>query len=207
MQSTPTTQTTRRAVLSGAAAVASTSAVAAPTDSGDDAELLALGRELDLVLGRWSELARTEDANQAELERVIFRATGIRFQDAPESRPIHGRPDGHFDEDPYWQTRGEIVRKSAWLSDDEYENALDKISDQAFPLSRIIVAMPARSLAGLAVKARALQFLKADTWRSARDENDDPDDVGAARFYDEVCALAGVRSLSAEAGVWDINEI
>jgi hypothetical protein len=203
------TRTSRRAVLSGAAAVASTAAVAAPADREDDTKLIELGRQLDVALAQWSQLARTEDADQAALEHEIFRITGVKFKDAPRSRPIVGT-GVRKDAEPYWQMRDDIIACTpARYSDDELGDLLKQIDARALPLCAAIAAAPARTIAGLAVKARALQYLRADVWRSRPLDDDalDQEERLQTQFYEDVCSVAGVGSLVAETGFFDPSEI
>ncbi|MGD0333912.1 MAG: hypothetical protein ABSA90_11745 [Xanthobacteraceae bacterium] len=193
-------RTTRRTIVSGAAAaVASigiTDAAIASTTASADSELLELGRAFEPILAEWAEIIRTSDADQAQFERAVLEATGISFDDAPAPGRWDSAPDS------YWRSRDEILKRlDTAESDLVWERSLTEIDAKASPIARAIFALPARTLAGLAVKARVAAFVHSDWWRPI--VPDDADRLGTRNVVDlleNICALAGVPSLAAQVG-------
>lgn len=190
-------RTTRRAIVSGAAAasIGITCTAIADTETSVDSELIELGRALDPVLAEWAKFIRISDADQAQFERAVFAATGISLEDAPPPAAVGMAQVG------YWRIRDDILKH--WHtreSDLAFERRLTEIEAKASPVVRAVLALPARTLAGIAVKARAAAFVCSDLWRCPKDNNDQLGGSDMAALLENICTIAGVPSLAAEVG-------
>jgi hypothetical protein len=174
------TATSRRAILAGAAslsaAIGTATALAAPS-SVDDAELLALGSELDLVIRDWLALRLVNDRDQASFEEEVERRTGIKFEDAPED----------YHNSVYWNIRGEVAREGGTPDTMEQWN---EIHGRKWPLVDRIMSLRATAVAGLAVQARAASLAWAEVW------DDDPDDA-LRNLIELLCDFTGVAPVPA----------
>jgi hypothetical protein len=92
----------RRAMLAGATAAIPATAIASPS-IGQDAELLALGAQLDQVEQEWLIMRVRCDKDQAAFNVRLEEDTGIAWHNAPD-----------IDEDPtgYWNTRSALSKAS-----------------------------------------------------------------------------------------------
>jgi hypothetical protein len=158
----------------------------------DDAALLELGRKLDPIIEEWAATIRENDKRRAALENEVFAATGIRIDTGQPRTPASA----------YWNAREKILEgRSDPAHDDRLMMQWDEIDERAKPLLRAIFALPALTIGGLAVKARAIAFWHSDFWRNSAD----PNDRMIAQLFDEICAAAGVRSLAADVGSFAEN--
>lgn len=178
-----TRQTTRRAVLAGSAVALATASIPNASASNADADLLALNRKFDPILREWSKRQHRGAAEYAAFEARVFEATGVeiigRF-DFLELRETMLRPEY----DAYMATRKSTrIKEDDELSDREYNSIYSRIS----PIVDAIHATPARTLAGLAVKAKAAAFDNADLWLDG-----DRERRGLTKILEAVCALASV---------------
>jgi hypothetical protein len=148
-----------------------------------DADLIALGHQLDPIIAEWSRLLASEQAQAAAFNAIVFEKTGI--PKAPEST----------DEQPaYWE-----VRRNLALSDEARAATKDigtvvrRIDRNGMPLALSIASLPpARSLAGLAVKARAATFCNPELWQEG-----DGYQTQLALLIENVWTLASVQPIGA----------
>jgi hypothetical protein len=173
------TETTRRAALGGAAAIAVLPIAAmGPAAAGkDDAELLRLGAELDAFYPQWLRDREREyaahDAAEEELERRLGFQPGPHMT-RPQAKEWHQTMIAVWDE-----TGTNAVVKSCEAS----WNRLDRIQQR-------LLKLEAHTPAGVAVKARALaRFSMWKAWEKA--EPDDWNDHLVRHLIEAVCKLAG----------------
>lgn len=170
--------------VSTIAAGAAASVTGAPT-RGPIGELSApeLGEQFKIVYERWRVTHLESVAHREEYQSRLFAATGIAFEDSP-----------NYDEEGHAAYRATQDRISAELSDDGHPDSfLKDLNDEITSVTGKIMRLPARSLADLALKARAAALRNQGYW-----DGDEPMDWGtvAARYLiDDVCALAGVEVL------------
>lgn len=168
-----------------------------PPTLADDAELLELGRQLEPLLARWSTRAREGDLEQAEIERECYASTGVH----PDFMPKRGEPG--YEE--YERTRLAIIERqhSDPKRDAEDEREYTRINREVKPILKSILSQRARTIAGLAVKARAAAFMEDDLWRD-EDENVSAYDLEhpLLGLIEDICRMAGVPSLAEETGSW-----
>lgn len=113
----------------GARALAALDAVEA---AGHDAELIALGRQFDAAHAAWMALVPAGDAARARVEAFSQRAVAEGMEEV-------------------------AALKAAWLQDgvNEAHEAEEAAFEALQPLNEAILALPAHTAEGLAVKARA----------------------------------------------------
>jgi hypothetical protein len=90
--------TTRRAVLAGATALAAgtavnAAAIATTKAASDDAELLALGPELEQLAAEWVAQYAISNKDLADFNAEVYAATGITRADQPR----------YSEESSYWK--------------------------------------------------------------------------------------------------------
>jgi hypothetical protein len=177
-----TQNTTRRAVLAGAAAIPALSlpAAAAPECSYPD-----LAARLAAVRERWLARTMKDEADTAQFEQELAAVTG---------KPEGYRPD-HTD--PYFKEHLEIMERITCerphddpVDEDGASIAWNEIHDELFPITAAILQQPARSIADLGLQAQA--FALNTPWYWSTTEPEDPD---ARRLVDSICKFAGVDSL------------
>jgi hypothetical protein len=180
------TNMNRRAVLAGAAglpAIAALSTSMAGPAADADAELLTLGQKLDPIIEEWKRLRAIDDADQHAFEAKVIRATGIAYHDAPEV------PERPWPEGSYW-----AIREAIGIERPDADPELtrwDCIHDQMYPVIDDILARRAKTVAGLAVQARAITLSEPEMW-------DDADGYKIKEFIEAVCAFVGVTPVPLE---------
>ncbi len=184
-----TRKTTRRAVLAGTAAALTIGTVAASAVN-PDAELLALGHKLDPLLAEWSTVHRQCNADRAAFEERVFRVTGIRMECKGDGLDALEATMGESEFAAYSKTRAEIANDPGtqdrdFAFDDKWTSIYERIS----PIIDAIYSMPAQTLAGLAIKARAASFDNADWWLDDCAENGR---AALKTIVEDVCRIAGV---------------
>lgn len=170
---------TRRAILAGCAAIPALT-VPAMADPAADAELIALGRQLDPIIAEWQTQYAIDIAERAVFEAKVEQATGIDLQNARRM------DDGDLD-DPtnYWAIRGELAKSDDNTPDDQ--SPWDDIHGRMFPLIEAILALTPKTLAGLIVQARAITLSEVPLWTDEYRADDRP-----RQFFEAVCAFVGV---------------
>ena len=169
-----TTSINRRNALTAIAAVpaASLPALTAAAEPNPDAELLELGRQWDVLADRWWRAREIEEprdeAFQEKIEEASARANGASLAEQDyramwaEAEAAHPPPSPNCDD------------LSALMS----------------PLEEQILALPATTIAGLAVKARLAEQHCSDLWSNENDESTDYHDLVARKLIDAVLAAA-----------------
>jgi hypothetical protein len=163
-----TTTTSRRAVLAGVAAlpVATTPALAAVANP--DAELLALGERFDALMKLY------DDAEvRSEPYQTAFSREGAKLA---ETAP---NPDG------VWEELCDRLEREYPIAYPTCDDVIDLTGEP----SRQIMALPAFTPEGLAVKARLARFHCSHFWRVADEEKADWDDLVARKLIDAVLAM------------------
>ena len=161
-KATCTSITSRRALLAAvpaAALSAPLAALASPTavsaGPNPDAALLALGRRFDAVHLEWE--ARSPAFEAAN------NAWGAALRNLARTRGSEPTPD-----EVYSRLFAEADPEGLMKQEEEFCEA------EVYPLTEAILAAPAATVEGLAVKARALTFtIKPDIW-----EAEDAEDLG-----------------------------
>jgi hypothetical protein len=137
--------TSRRTLLATGAALAAVpvGAVAAQASVNPDAELLALGRQLAIL---HAEDIRTEEVSEATAEEASEETTRRLGYDLDQEKATKTNES--------WIVMYGIVRR---------ESGADALSDANYavwqriePIYRRVMAMPAHTVAGIGVKARAV---------------------------------------------------
>lgn len=166
---------TRRSALKGSAALALAATPGLASASSPDAELLALGKEFDAAWGDWFPKWRA------------MREKGVHFEE--EMRQKMPTP---FSGEVYDQIADACGYSPVM---DTNNAALDLVTE----LSERILAMPATTIGGFAVKASALVFVAVPPAEVAIPDRDrDYHNSKLMAFADEMRALAA-EGLSAEA--------
>jgi hypothetical protein len=165
------TTTTRRALVTGLAAGTAVAATGLPAAAAEhpDADLLALGRQLDGLIARY-EIAETKWAPH---DAAWFREI-VRMRDTMPNT------------EAAWREAGARVAAEHPVN---HEHP-DRVMEDSDAPSRAIMALPAATIAGLAVKARLCRFACGQGWDEPFDGADW--DVKAIRqLVEAVEALAG----------------
>src|ERR1700676_90836 len=142
----------RRHLVTTAAALPALAipAIADPNGSNPDAELLRLGAELEAVIVDWHAQRTLDRTERDEWEAACVAAGLPRIE-------FGSIPDDEYH--AYQDKRSAIEDHHAWLSADCDEQgasiAWNEIGDREYPLIDAIMAIKPRTLAGLAVIARA----------------------------------------------------
>jgi hypothetical protein len=170
----------RRAVLAG---IAAAPALAAPSLAMSaisvDAELIELGRAFDDLWAKYdiaSELSEpryaAEKVMMGELDRR-FTVNGVRHHISNEEyKKVWARRDREFPEP---------------------SPSVDDITDMMDPFMRKIMALPASTFAGLAVKARVAKWACGSYWNEP-DGNCDWDQLMARKLIEAVLSADGFVS-------------
>src|ERR1700733_3829871 len=155
----------RRHLVTTAAALPALAmpAFADPNGSNPDAELLRLGVELEAVIVEW-RAQRALDVKQSAAIDAALEAAGLPDID------YGSLPDDEFR--AYLAKRdaitGPIYRAVGVVDEDDKEvDAWDDIHGRMWPMIDAIMAQQPRTLAGLAVVARAFTLHHAEQWELA----------------------------------------
>jgi hypothetical protein len=217
-----TKTTSRRAVLAG---IATAPALAGPAMAGDDAELVRLGRELaDLIPEHAAARAESAELHEA-LNLAIDYHLGLpekrkRFEQLEQVRPDDKDAMGRRLVDVYYEEIT-LPRSKEW---DEAMEAPDSkpyrserhqwdaaygrwndLADRGSELTDAIYRLPARTLAGLGVKALAVVFAmnREDDemwWDKEEEASKQPDPEEAAIYLVKaVIEFAGITIPSPKA--------
>jgi len=170
----------RRAMLAGiAATVPAAPAVVALTVNPEspDADLLALGVQLDRIAEEVHAQRTIDQASQDAFELKVEKITGIARRDVPAID--ENDPSG------YWEIRKAIAQDGTGIPDED--NPWNPIHDRLFPLAEDILSRKAQTIAGLAVQTRAVVLAAADVW-----EQETPEAIHERTFIEAVCRFVGV---------------
>lgn len=177
----------RRALVT-AAAVVPALALPASAALAQDAELIALGPELEAVIRDWvfqqNQDRRLSDQIDAETERL----TGVKFEDV--------REDGRDARTQYWKVRDEVLARLSDPNDADENSPWNDILARAFPLARRILSMRAATLVGLTVQARAASLENAEFWDHPQEL--DSQDGATKGLIESLCAYVGVKPVAME---------
>jgi len=184
---------TRRALVASTAAMPALAVPAAAAD--EDPELVALGVEFDKVAADWLRQSASDRKRAAEWRSRVEAATGIPLGESP--RPFYGKPASPEEEASvdYWRIADQILDdlkpNSSRLDDQIWES----IHDRMWPLAKRIVRSRPKTVAGLALVARAASFICAE-WFDFNDA--DEQDADDRAIIEAVCSFCGVMPLSVE---------
>ena len=168
--------TSRRSFLAAAAvagAIVASNVAAASAEPHPDAELIRLGDELSkLTQENYSECARMEPFWAGYRDRMdAWRAEHPTFK-AGEDAAAHER----------------AVIESG-MRDAEKDNHPDCVIERYTPVADKIKAIPARTWAGVIVKAQLAKFAADDYWDKEEDGLD-PGELAMRKLCDAVIAMA-----------------
>jgi hypothetical protein len=178
----------RRALVRGATALpavaglsAAIPALASATDN-PDAELLALGAQLDRICEQWLAERALDDKDRAIFEARVFAETGIAYRDAPAITD-ENRDTG------YWAIRDKVIDETPHHDPDLME--WGRIHDRMYPLVDKILGYKAQTVAGLAVQVQAIAISHTELW-----DEDEEDCYRHRLFIEAVCAFVGVKPVT-----------
>jgi hypothetical protein len=169
---------TRRAALTSVAAVAvATIPALAQGGAHSDAELIELGRQLDELLAVQADAIRRAQPNW-DAWKDVLRKFGER----------HAAGEGHITNQEYIAAGQEVDRQCPIAFPHP-----DDVNDAMYPISCRIMALPAHTLAGLAVKAKLAKDGCANFWDKPFDDADWDHKV-VRTLIDAVLRLGAVQS-------------
>ena len=178
-----TDKLSRRSIL--ARAVAGTAATAIPVAASAlvapeplDAELLALGSELEPIFAEYLALKEDDRRFEAALDAEIKRRVGMS---APPNFDYHDDLTG------YWATRSAILDERMTTCSDE---PWTSIHDRLFPLAEKILSYRPKSRAGFAVQVRA--FMLTDAIDIDCNGDLEPQERRLLDFFASASGFAGV---------------
>jgi hypothetical protein len=184
--------TTRRAILACLACLAAAPAIAVPAlaDPSADAELLALGVVLEEFIREWHR-QRAKDRDESDYVDAKMEAAGFST-DAP-------LPDQ--DSAGWWdmwhKVRREVGLPVTCEEEEAREDSWDRMHDRMYPLVGEIFSHKPKTIAGLAVIARAITLSDSHLWTDWQDEGNDHQRT----FIEAVCSFAGVTPVPVEEAV------
>jgi hypothetical protein len=186
----------RRSLVSSAAALPALAIPAIAADVGNsDAELLALGIQLEVIIRDW--------VGQMTIDRVRLNAweeactaTGLPYVD----------PDSFSDDDAwreYLKKRESVPRPYADEDEDkEHDEKLWKsLFDRVDSVNDKIFSHQPQTLAGLAVQVRAITLHWAEMWGDEFDTGD-----SRRMFIESFCVFVGVKPVPDEVEVTPFYE-
>jgi hypothetical protein len=191
----------RRALAAGvdiAAAIAAvptiSGATAVATRADDcahlDAELLALGAQLEPIIREW-RAQRAADAQESEEFERKAELAGL------PNRPWKSLPDDEWLK--YQEKRSRLMRLTKYGEHDSDEDGASiswtSIHDRMHPLCDRIASCRARTLAGFAIQARAASFVCLDVF------DGDQDHDSHRAFIEAACAFTGTATVTADEAV------
>jgi hypothetical protein len=157
----------RRTLLARAAlAVVPIAAVAAQASVKSDTELLALGTQFDELVRRMAMAERLDEPYQEAMRAMLEK--------------MHRERTGPISDEEYVKAYDRVAAEFPRPSP-----CPDDISDAMDPIMRHAHALPALSIAGLKVKARAARFACRHFWEHADNEAD----------WDHKCARAAIDAV------------
>jgi hypothetical protein len=187
-----TTQTSRRAVLAGAAAlpVFALPALSAPAYAATgNVSFPELAARYAAIYPRWLTQSNLDEAHLAKFEAAVTEATGI-----PRNQQPNFGDEGY---EAYSAIRCDLSKTIE--SDDPVDEhgcsiVWKEIHDEIFPLVREILEQPARSITDLALQAQAFALGHTFYWIDHRDD-DDSEGKEVRAIIDSVCKFCGVDPL------------
>jgi hypothetical protein len=145
-----------------------------------DAQLLALLRKFEPIYDEYRVLAPIVGAAVRRREQEIARRTGI-----PAHVGFRSEAEAALHLEEWKRVDTEMPCTNALIKQ------LEAVDVRLDPIIDAIQATPARTLAGVAVKARAAAYTIEECWRKPQDELDWQETV-LRDLIEGVCALAGV---------------
>jgi hypothetical protein len=150
-----TATSTRRAILAGAAAIPALS-LPAIAEANPDAELIALGRQLDQLVIGFND-ARERNAGHREGEEKAHWRIGQMLKEGSMTA-----------QDDYLEALNRLMKDApppSHPTDEDFWGLLD-------PVQSRIAELPAKSLDGLKVKARSAKFTCSPFWDGPAEDAD-----------------------------------
>jgi hypothetical protein len=175
----------RRHLVTTAAALPALAmpALAGPIGPNPDAELLRLAAELEAVIVDWHAQRAIDRKQSAAIDAALEAAglSGIDHRSLPddEFRAYLAKRDAVTH--PIYRAAGDVDENG------EEVDVWDDIHGRMWPMIDAIMARKPRTLAGVAVFARAFTLHHAEQW-----EPDADDGLHHRAFMEAVCAFAGV---------------
>ena len=187
-----TKQTSRRAILAGAAAlpVFALPAISAPAYAATgDVSFPELAARYAAIYSRWLTQSILDHAHLAKFEATVTEATGI-----PRNQQPHFGDEGY---EAYFAIRCDLSKTIE--SDDPVDEhgcsiVWNEIHDELFPLVHEILEQPARSIADLALQAQAFALGQNQYWIDGLSE-DNSEGKRVRAIIDSVCKFCGVDPL------------
>jgi hypothetical protein len=180
------------ALVCGSAITAGAASVGGAPTRGPIGELSypELAKQFDVIYERW-RVTRDEDiAHREEYEARLFEVTGIRREDSPN----HGEV-GHREYMAAVSRVSEELPDGRPTDDHGCDVVWIEIHDELFPLLKEIARRPARTLADLALKARAIAIEECGPWTTTSEWYLEFSVLAVRALVDDLCALAGVEVL------------
>jgi hypothetical protein len=182
------------ASLASATAIASPEAVEAA--AARDAELLALGLQLEAMVQEY-RARQMLDAKRRAIGRAACEVAGL-----PEKR------DTDFISWKEWERYCDKRQVVMLATDEEWARELeeekltkvgvwDRLNDRLYSLCERILTMRAATLAGLTVQARASSLSEIHLWEDKEDYSE-PWCERQRAFIEAVCSFCGVETVAAE---------
>jgi hypothetical protein len=144
-----------------------------------DAQLLALVAKLEPIYAEYQALAPIVDAAVERREEEIARRIGIPAGVGSRS------------EDEAMLYRNTLKRLDAEMGTDALLKRLDAINLRLDTIVTAIKETPARTLAGVAVKARGVAYAMRTCWQTLAEELDWHEDL-VRDLVENICAIAGM---------------
>lgn len=149
-----------------------------------------------LVYGRWRDRENSNHASATRYEARVTAATGMTYADylaldADDPRAI-----------AYSEARRRVPTEDEFdLPEEEDDEGFRRLYAELDPVIEEIMSRPVRSLADLALQARAVAVYSRELWSAAPDR---PRDIYIRLLVENLCGLAGVEVLP---GVRDIEPL
>jgi hypothetical protein len=140
----------RRSLVASAASLPALAALPGKVEIGLDAELLALGQELQSLRADFLAEQAQDAAEKALVEAETEAVTGITSGAAPKDHT-----------DPYWQALSTVGER---VFTDPNLVGWDELMDELWARVHAIQALPAHTATGLGVHALAVSMAMAEYW-------------------------------------------
>jgi hypothetical protein len=157
-------------------------ALPAVAAAGADAELLRLGKQLDPLIQEYLAMRAAEEADHEELDSEVEKLTGVSSEDAPSRRMA----DVDEAAARYYTIRSTVIETRARCDADPDLSRWVNFDGGLWPITDNIMRLRARTLAGLAVQARAFTGARQEIW------SDGVCGPEVFEFAEAVCAFLGV---------------
>jgi hypothetical protein len=193
---------TRRTAITAALATAAAPAVAAMPTSGEDAELLELGRQFEIAFKPWLAQMAVDCADHNAFQKALRDATGGVARKGPRNVETES---GEFVPNPdpavqaYWAT---FHRMHDERSDDISDEEREDLTDPLWELAEEILEFRPKTVVGFGILTRAMMFCFGTDWSSSPDSLS-PEEWRIINFIEAAAAFAGVDMPAEITAEWD----